>query len=197
MHFAISYFRLGSGYILLILIHLSTVHLNLPQFEGERRMTVFLRMIGTSFFDIRRCFKTQSQVSTFLHIRYTLIAERMCLITIRLTAMSFVSKHLIHPKVLAIVVILDKRSWNVREQPPIFSFLHIRNIVRPSGSGGEQWSIVSGPITRDILFGPTAPGIIFVSQLLVHWSFLTPKFCQQKCLVSATTIFGPLKGLSP
>ena len=75
--------------------------------------------------------------------------------------MSFVLKHLIRPKVIAIVVILEKRSWNVQEQPPIFfSFLTYKEIfLRPSGSGGEL---------RPIEFGLTAPGVIFVSQLLVH-----------------------------
>jgi hypothetical protein len=67
---------------------------------------------------------------------------------IRLTGTSFVLKHHIRPKVLAINVALDKRSWHIQEQPPNFFFTHKEIFLCPLVSGGEQRPIVFGPIAR-------------------------------------------------
>jgi len=68
---------------------------------------------------------------------------------IRLTVTSFVLKHHIRPKVLAIDVALDKRSWHIQEQPQnFFFFTHKEIFLRPLVSGGEQRPIVFGPIAR-------------------------------------------------
>ena len=129
MHSAINYFRSENGLTSPIPIRLYTVHFNLLLLEGKQLVIVFLKMTGTSFFDMFWCFRIQSHALTLLHIQYTLIVERTCLIMIRLTATSFVSKHHICLKVLAIDFTLDKRSWHIREQPLIFFYIHIKKYI--------------------------------------------------------------------
>ena len=123
MHSATNYICSEFGLTSPILIHLYTIHLNSHLLEDKKLVIVFLKMIGTSFFDMFPCFRIEFHVSTFLHIRHTLIAERMSLIMTRLTATFFVSNHHIFPKIYAILdATLDKRSWELRKLTPIFSF---------------------------------------------------------------------------
>ena len=84
---------------------------------------------------------------------------------------------------------LTKGLGTFESKPHFFSFYtHKEIFLRPLGSGGEQ---------RPIVFDPIAPGIYDVDcQLLVIDPFDT-HVLSAKCLVSSTTIFGPLKGLSP
>ena len=68
---------------------------------------------------------------------------------IRLTGTSFVLKHHIRPKVLAINVALDKKVLaHSRATPNFFFFTHKEIFLCPLVSGGEQRPIVFGPIAR-------------------------------------------------
>ena len=127
----------------------------------------------------------------FLHIQYTLIAERMLLIMIRLTATIFVSKLHIRPKVLAINVTLDKRSWgNLRAPPFLFYFFYLflkRNTYVSFGI--RRWCVTSCVWSNspwDMWCFLSGTG---------HWSFDT-HVLSANFLMSSTCIFGPLKGLS-
>jgi len=68
------------------------VRLNLRPFEDAKPATVFAKMIGTSSYNIGRCFKTPHHHLTFPHIRFTLIEELTWCIMIKPSQTFFVSK---------------------------------------------------------------------------------------------------------
>ena len=115
----------------------------------------------------------------------------MWLIMIKLTVTIFLSKLNIHPKVLAINVTLDKRSWEIRKHPPffIFYFLFIK----------KYFCVLRDPVVKCdlICFGLTAPGIFDVFRLVLDIDTLTPMSCQQNVLWSQKLFLGCLRDLVP
>ncbi len=144
MHSAINFIHSENGSISHILIPTSTVLLSSRLFKDAKLVTVSLRITRTSFVNIFQCFRTQSPASTFLHIRYTWIAELMWVTMIKIIATFFVSRHHRHWKMRAINATLDKRSWAFRMlYPPHFFIFYLyiskKCFVHPLVSGSSLW----------------------------------------------------------
>ena len=128
----------GSGSTSHTLTLSSTVPSNSPQSTGKRRVIVSLRMIGTSCNAILRCSKTLSPASTFQLTRYIWIAVLTSVITMRPTAVIFVSSHRRRLKIRATDASLDKRS-RVPVCPTPHFFTHKLKIYE--ASSGIRWRL--------------------------------------------------------
>ena len=86
------------------------VRLNLRPSEDAKPATVFAKMIGTSSYNIGRCFKTPHLHLTFPHIRSTLTEELTWYITIKPSQTFSVSMHHKRQAVRRTHYTRDKRS---------------------------------------------------------------------------------------
>ena len=140
-------------------------------------------MIGTSSASINRCFKTPYRLSTFPHIRSTLIEAPTWHITIKPSQTPFVSKHHKRPTLRRTHYTRNKRIRAPSScfNPPFFFFLFLyeRKFTLPSGT---DYYLVTPRYCFTSMLGSLWCSVTWVSSLFVSSTCLRQCVLVRMCL---------------